>query len=116
MARRSLVPVFAMVVALSMMAFSAHTAHADPRDFTLINGSSTVTLTHVYVEPAGPEEFSDNDILGQEVLAPGESVLIYFTRFTPDQCLYDIKVVFKDGGVGQLLNVNLCETDTVTFS
>ncbi len=115
MARRSLAPIFAMVVALSMMAFSTHIVRADPRDFTLINGSSTATLTHLYVEPAGPEAFSDNDILGRETLAPGESVLVVFTRFSPDQCLYDIKVVYGDGGEGEILNVNLCETDTVTF-
>ena len=116
MAKRLAAPIFAMIVAATIFAFSTQAAHADPRDFTLINGSSTYTIVHVFVEPSGPEPFSTPDILGRDVLLPGESVFIYFDRFTPGNCLYDILVVFDDGSESEILNVNLCETDTVTFS
>lgn len=107
--------VIGILAAVMVVMASSRTAHADPRDFTLINGHPTVTLTQVYVSPSSQQDWGD-DVLGQAVLAPGESVFIYFTRFTPDSCAYDIRVTYQDGEEGYLYNVDLCSTDTVTFS
>lgn len=115
MRRRLTGGALALVLALAMVTLSSRAAHADPRDFTLINAHPTVTITHVYVGPSNQADWGE-DILGRDVLPPGESVFIYFTRFTPGDCFYDIRVVFADGDEGLLYGVNLCETDTVTFS
>ncbi len=90
-------------------------ALADQRDFTLVNDSGRV-ITHVYVSPSKDREWGD-DILGRDVLQPGESVFIYFSRYDAGSCFYDIRVVGSNGAEeGILTGVNLCTTDTVTFS
>ena len=53
--------------------------------------------------------------MGADILIPGDSVNIHFGTFNPSTCTYDIKVVGKDGSVGELDNVDLCSTTTVTF-
>lgn len=115
MVRRLSIPLFALMMVAVAVAIGARDVSADPRDFTLINGSDRV-ITHVYVQPTGPDDDWGDDVLGRDVLLPGEEVFIYFTRFTPDNCFYDIKVVADDGGEGEMLNVDLCSTLTVTFS
>ena len=92
----------------------AHAAHADQRDFTLVNGSSVV-LTHLYVSPTAVEDWGD-DILGLLVTGPGEQVMVSFSRFVPGDCGYDILVLSQEGAQGKLLGVDLCATETVTFS
>ena len=106
--------VLALAMVVAVAAVNPPSAHADPRDFTLINAHPSVTLTHVFVSASDEADWGD-DILGVSVLPPGESVFIYFTRFTAGSCLYDIRVIYEDGDEGYLYKVNLCETDTVTF-
>jgi hypothetical protein len=114
MRRRLAIPIFRILAVIALLAISVQHVYADPRDFTLINGTSTV-ITHVYVGPSDSEDWGD-DILGQDVLAPGESVFIYFTRFDGSSCLYDIMVMTREGGEGYLYKIDLCSTTTVTFS
>ena len=118
MARRITFPTLAIVTALAMLAFGGvRQAHADQRDFTLINGSASVTIVHVYVSVAVIDAWEE-DILGQDVLAPGDSVSIHFSKFdsAAGQCLYDIRVDGAGGEQGVIYAVDLCATDTVTFS
>ena len=107
--------VIGILAAVMVVMAGSRTAHADPRDFTLVNTHPTVTLTRVYVSPSSQQDWGD-DVLGQAVIGPGESAFIYFTNFTADTCSYDIKVVYEDGDEGYLYNVDLCSTDTVTFN
>lgn len=116
MLRRLTIPLLAVAMLAVSLAFASPNASADPRDFTLINGSDSFVITHLYVQPSGPDDDWGDDILGQDVLGPGESAFIFFTRFTADNCFYDIKVIADTGAEGELLNVDLCSTDTVTFS
>jgi hypothetical protein len=115
MFKRLMLPALAVLVALTAVALSPRAARADPRDFTLINGTDAV-ITHVYVQPAGPDDDWGDDILGVSVLGPGEEVFIYFQRFTEGNCLYDVKVVLEDGREGEMLEVDLCSTLTITFT
>lgn len=101
-------------VALALVLASVSTAFADPRDFVLINSTGRV-ITEVYVTPSNLDDWGD-DILGQDVLDAGQQVTIKFARFKEGDCYYDIKVVVVDGGEGELNQVNLCETQTVTFN
>ena len=105
--------VVGVAMALVMVGFSVTAAFADPRDFTLINGTGR-DIHEVYVGPSNQVDWGD-DILGTDILPNGSSVAITFRRFKQGDCLYDIKVVTEDGAEGELDQVNLCETNTVTF-
>ena len=102
------------IVALALAVLPAHHAQADPRDFTLVNGTNGTVFTEVYVAPSSSEDCED-DVLDQDVLLPGDSVDINFVGFNTNTCIYDIKVVGKDGSTGELDKVDLCSTTTVTF-
>jgi hypothetical protein len=105
------------VFALMLMLVSTSAAlAADPRDFVLINNTGQA-IHNLYVSPSNQTEWGD-DVLGQDILTNGENVTILFpaARFTDGDCLYDIKVVTESGAEGQLGQVNLCETHTVTFN
>lgn len=105
----------ALVAVLSFMAMTAHRTLADERDFTLINNSSVV-LARVYVSPADVDDWQE-DVLGQDVLNPGDSVNIHFSpNDGSDTCLYDIRVDGQGGEQGVLYKIDLCSTGTVTFS
>lgn len=106
--------VLGAMLALLVIAVSAAPAFADPRDFTLINNTGQV-ITEVYVSPSNQTDWGE-DVLGRDVLMPTETVDITFQRFTPGDCLYDIKVITETGAEGELSQVNLCETTTVTFN
>jgi hypothetical protein len=113
--RRGLSLFAAIVAVVTLVALAAPETHADPRNFTLINDSS-ITISHVYVAASASNDWGD-DILGRDVLLPGESVDILFSRFDGEAgvCLYDIMVMGKDGEEGYLYGVDLCNTLTVTF-
>jgi hypothetical protein len=115
MIRGLLVSLMALLALVAISAVQAPRALADERDFTLVNGSRTV-ITHVYVSPTQSNDWGD-DILGRDILNPGESVFIYFNRFEGNSCFHDIRVLAYGGaGEGMLRGINLCTTDTVTFS
>jgi len=101
-------------MAVALIGFGGVTAaYADPRDFELINNTGA-DIHNVYVSPSNLTDWGP-DILGRDILPDGDSVTITFARFSPGNCLYDIKVVTENGDEGTLGQVNLCETDTVTF-
>jgi hypothetical protein len=102
------------MLALALVVSSVSTAFADPRDFVLINSTGTI-LSEVYVSPSNVTDWGD-DVLGRDVLMPNETVTITFSKFTPGDCNYDIKVIPDEGAEGQLNQVNLCEMNTVIFN
>ncbi|MFN8559924.1 MAG: hypothetical protein U0531_22085 [Dehalococcoidia bacterium] len=103
-----------LAVTLTLL-LGSDSARADRRDFTLVNRSG-VTIFEVYVGPSHEPDWGD-DILGSDVIIPGESLDVYFSRYDGNtgSCLYDIRVVGADGSEGVLYEVNLCTTTTVTF-
>ena len=109
-------PLLGLLVSISLFALSIQTALADPRDFTLFN-ESDVTLTHIYVSPSDMSDWQE-DVMGLDVLPPGDSVDIVFPSgsFSAGDCVYDIKVLARDGREGYLYKVDLCSTSTVRFS
>ena len=109
------VKLFGALVALTVMTLSVSPAFADPRDFELVNGSGR-DIAEIYVAPSNLDDWGDNLIPEGKVLPNGNAVPIAFKRFTEGDCYYDVKVVTTDGGEGELNQVNLCETTTVTFN
>ena len=85
----------------------------DVRNFTLVN-VSPVIVDQVFVSPSDQVSWGP-DILGINVLFPGESATIMFNRFVPGNCLYDIRIHDTDGVEFMLFFVDLCSITTVNF-
>jgi hypothetical protein len=108
-------PILALAAfAVSLVAIAPGVVRADPRDFTLVN-DSTVVITYAYVSSSAVTDWEE-DVLGEDVLAPGASTIVTFSGFKEGNCSYDIKVVGGGGEEGYLWAVDLCSISTVTFS
>lgn len=100
--------------AVIMMAglFTSTAAIADRRDFYVYNKGSEpifyLRVSHISEDKWGP------DILGEDVLEPGDRVKITF-HDDEDLCYYDIQVEYKDGDTRDKRDVDLCATDSVEF-
>lgn len=106
---------FGALVALTVVVLSTATAFADPRDFELVNNTGR-DIKEIYVTGSNLDDWGDNLLTDTQFLPSGNKVPIAFKRFTEGNCYYDIKVITADGSEGELNQVNLCETNTVTFS
>jgi hypothetical protein len=86
-------------------------ASADERDFDLVN-NSTSSISAVYVSPA------DEDVWGSSILnesiSPGDSRAILF-QGELTTCVYDVRVEFADGSNGELRDLDLCSTNSITL-
>ena len=114
MPRRFLFAALALLAVMAMSALHAAPTFADQRDFTLVNAGAR-TIYEVYVSSSDTTSWEE-DVLGSDVLPAGSSVVIRFQRYEPGRCFYDVRVVADNGPEGVLYRINLCTTDTVTFS
>lgn len=89
-----------------MLAVVSTSAFADPRDFTFQNDSGSY-IYHLYVSPSNSSSWG-SDVLGRDVLAPGERETIRFNPNIGDSCYYDILVVNADGVRTRKDGENLC--------
>jgi hypothetical protein len=92
-------------------------ALAQPIQFTLINRTNRV-LEEFYASPPNVASWEE-DILGVDVLLPGESVVITIDDGRSD-CTYDIKGVLGSGpgvGRGELIQsaVYICDGGTYEY-
>lgn len=85
-------------------------AAAEDLVFMLDNQSSLV-VSEVYASPSDVEDWEE-DILGQDVLPPGEALRITIADGR-EQCEYDLLVVAEDGQTVED-TVDLCETGSYT--
>ncbi len=114
MRRLLIAPALALVSWALALTVASGAARADPRDFTLVNETSVV-IVEAYVSSSAKDTW-DEDILGNDVLRPGERFHVTFSNFTEGDCSYDIKVVGENGETGYLWAVDLCSTSIVTFT
>ncbi len=96
------------------LALGASTAFADPRDFTFENDSDSV-VTQVYVSPESDNTWGD-DVLGKDILAPGEQVDLTFDGAGGTTCYYDLLVVTRDGSQTRKDGENLCTTSVERYT
>jgi hypothetical protein len=82
----------------------AGVAHADDRDFTVVN-NSTVGITELYVSPSSSSDWGNN-LLDGLVIVPGGQVPVHFTG--GGDCIWDIHEVEEDGRTVQGLGLDLC--------
>ena len=113
---KSLIAIFALLVAFvpSVWATENLTSSAtqNKQDFTLHNETGQEIL-EVYVSPTGVDNWEE-DILGQDTLASGDSVAITFSRRQEDR--WDIKVVFRSGKNSVWNKLNLSQITDLTIS
>lgn len=102
------------VVAFGILALSATTSFADDLVFTLKNGTNSV-LTNFYTSPVSVEQWED-DVFGQQVLNPGESMKITIADGRR-KCKYDMKFEFsEDSDLDTTTDTqDLCEMDSYTI-
>ncbi len=106
--------VISVLSALPLVAFSAVAALAEPIQFTLNR-----VLEQFYASPPNVASWEE-DILGADVLLPGESAVITIDDGRSD-CLYDIKGVLGPApgvGRGELIQsaVYICDGSTYQYS
>lgn len=91
----------AAVLALPLVALTVQSAFAEAVSFTLVNKTSR-TLEEFYAAPPSSNSWEE-DILGVDVLLPGESTKITIDDGRED-CKYDFKGLLgpsEDGTVGR---------------
>lgn len=103
---------------LSVSALNVPFAQAQSVTFTLINSTSRV-LEEFYASPPSTDDWEE-DILGSDVLNPGESIEITIDDGRED-CTYDFKGVLGPGngvGAGALIQseVSVCDGSTYEYS
>ncbi|MDP2063004.1 MAG: hypothetical protein Q8J98_07850 [Phaeovulum sp.] len=109
MLRRSLLRI---AVAASLVASIALPAAALDRRVRIINNTK-FTIVEFYGSHTGTTSWQE-DILGRDVLRPGNSVNINFDDGT-GYCVFDFKAVFNDGDVLEKYGVNVCEISSYTY-
>jgi len=80
--------------------------------FTLTNGTDSV-IDAFYASPPGNGDWEE-DILGQDVLGPGESANITIDDGAED-CHYDFLAVFDDGTELEHNGVGVCDGQSYTY-
>lgn len=83
------------------------------QNFSVVNTTGTTVAT-LQVSPTSESEWGD-DILGTQVIAPGQTAQVVFDR-AEEQCNYDIRATYTDGDTSDMRNVNLCQVGTVTLT
>jgi hypothetical protein len=104
----------ALVSALLLISAMSTAALADKRDFNLNNNSDYV-IGHAYVSASSDPEWGD-DILGKDVLGPGEAWQIGFDRGDANTCVWDVKVVTMEGFEVKIPEIDLCTITDVTIN
>ena len=94
------------------------TAEASCQDGTsrrirMVNNTS-YTIRRMYGSNQSATTWQE-DVLGDNVLSPGTSVVVNWDDDTCS-CMYDFKVVYSDGDTTVKSGVNVCAVSTFTFN
>ncbi len=103
----------ASAVTLLIMVGSTTAGHALDRNVRVVNNTSS---TMVKFQASNTSRKSwEEDILGQEVLDPGESVRVNINDGT-GYCIFDLKATFKGGATAIRRGINVCKVGTWTIN
>lgn len=95
------------------VAAAAVPAAASDRRVKIVN-NTRYTIVHFYGSNTGADSWEE-DILGRDVLRPGQSVRVNFDDGS-GYCMFDFKAEFDDGDVVVKKKVNVCSVGTFTFN
>jgi len=101
-----------MVMAMVLSVVMAAVAFAGPQDFTLVNQTG-YTIHVVNISPASENNWQE-DVLGSQLLANGESLDVAFD--TGNIQNWDIRVIFEDGSGLAFSNIDLLSYAVVTLN
>ena len=101
-----------VVATLSLLLASTALALQGKQDFTVINKTG-VEIHELYVSPHSADNWQE-DVLGKDTLAPGDSVEITFSPKEKAK-LWDLKVVDGEGNSIEWESLNLLEISEVTL-
>ncbi|NGQ91989.1 hypothetical protein G5V65_13885 [Rhodobacter sp. HX-7-19] len=99
-----------LIAALSLA--TALPAVALDRRVTIVNNTG-FTIVRFFGSNTGSKSWEE-DILGEDVLPSGSSVVINFDDST-GYCMFDFRAEFEDGDVLERAGVNICEIATFTY-
>lgn len=99
-----------LIAALSLA--TALPALALDRRVTIVNNTG-FTIVRFFGSNTGSKSWEE-DILGEDVLPSGSSVVINFDDST-GYCMFDFRAEFEDGDVLERAGVNICEIATFTY-
>jgi hypothetical protein len=105
--------VTALLATMVLFAATAMPASALDRRVTIVNNTD-FTIIRFYGSNKGSDSWEE-DILGSDVLGPGQRVRINFDDGT-GYCKFDFKAVFDDGDVLTKKNINICKIGTFTYN
>lgn len=103
----------AAVAAFSGLAMAGAASAAENRHVEIVNHTKH-TITHFYASNTGSNDWEE-DILGKDELAPGESIDIDIDDGT-GKCKFDFKAVFADGDSLEKSNINVCEIESYEYT
>ncbi|OXR49740.1 MULTISPECIES: hypothetical protein [unclassified Pusillimonas] len=98
---------------VGIAAFASGSAIAADKNVTIVNGTKT-TMVAIYASTVGASTWEE-DILGEDVLGPGESVEINMDDGS-GKCMFDVKAEFKDGTETIRADLNVCKVGELTFT
>ena len=101
----------ALCLALGLVGTVRVAAMGD-QDFRLVNKTGW-TFEKVFVSPSNSKRWG-SDVMGRDVLEDGEAVRIRFSR-DEEECLWDLKVVDKNGDSEVWSKLNLCKAREITL-
>ena len=102
----------ATLMTLTVLSFGP--AHADDQDrhVKIVNDTDS-TMVHFYASNVAVTDWQE-DILGQAVLKPGQSVTINIDDGT-GHCKYDFKATFDDGTSTIKQGIDVCHVGTYRY-
>jgi hypothetical protein len=108
--------IFAFAAAAALITGSgAADAGADRKSRLLtVENASSLALHYFYASTIGSSAWQE-DLLGEEVIAAGQSLAIDLDTGT-NACVYDLKAVMADGRDVSRYNVNICTVSKWTIT
>jgi len=95
----------------SLTALLPSPAFADGKQNFSLENHTGYKISEVYVSPSKASTWED-DVLGKDELANGETVAIRFSR-SDKSCKWDLKVVYDDGDTSEWDDFNLCKISII---
>lgn len=102
----------ALALSAALAFTSAAPALSLDRRVTIVNNTG-FTIVRFYGSNKGSKSWEE-DILGDQVLPSGSSVVVNFDDAT-GYCVFDFRAEFEDGDVLERSGVNVCEIGTFTY-
>ncbi len=101
-----------LALTLALLFISLTTCFAGKQDFTVVNKTG-VEIHELYVSPHSSDDWEE-DVLGKDTLADGDSQDITFDRKSTAK-MWDLKIVDGKGNSIEWTSLNLLEISKVTL-